>query len=160
MSIGKKGELTDSIIGVVVCVAVVASLLFLSFSLMSSGYDSTKEISKSYIERLKMEFNSLDSGGVSEFIILNNGNENLKFYLVYFGGVLNFKLGDKILSSSLVGDNVLCICSEEDSILCNNCFNSKFPVSFNGNKSEKQVLGEDIRFEIFRRGDYYEFFSK
>ncbi len=148
---------SDSIIELVIAIAGIVLLIYLTVALMAPGYDGDKEIAKSYFERLEGEIAVVDLGDVGEFVMFEREEGGPEFYLAYFGSVSDFEFEGKYFSSPKVGDNVLCVCYDViEAVVCKYCIYSELPFSFNGNKSEMQVFGEGNQFEI-RRRDYYEF---
>jgi hypothetical protein len=122
MSMRKKGEMVgDTAIEVIIGIAVAAVLILLMFSLFNPGYDEADEIAESYFERLENVIEIADSGGTGEIAMLDRGDKDLKFYLVYFGDIAQFESSEggfiseligseRIFSSSKVGENVICVC--------------------------------------------------
>lgn len=84
----KKGGMTiGQIVKLILAIAVVFILLFLSVRLLSPIFNRGDETAKSYMETLKDEIKVADKGRVGEFYMWwVDGREGEKdFYLVYFG---------------------------------------------------------------------------
>ncbi len=153
----KRGEMvSSSAVEIIIAVAAVSVLIFLLFRLFAPDYYLPNEVAESYFERLESEVDSVRDGESGEFVLFDNGEDDLNFYLVYFGGVAQFNYGKKHFSSK-GGRNIACVCYEDENIVCKHCSGFDLAFSFDKNKSDVQVFEEGVSFEISREGDYYEF---
>lgn len=156
----KNGEiLIDESLKVILSVVVVASMIWLVINLISPVFDKGDEVSKSYFEMIN---NAIDDSefGDSSFFILDNGDENLNFYLVYFGSVFEFKKKERVFvrSPNKKGNNVICMCVERKrNILCNYCGDVGSSVILSGEDSDEWFVKEGIRMNIKKGVNGYEF---
>ena len=156
----KDGEiLVDESLKVILAVAVVASMIWLVINLISPVFDKGDEVSESYFEMLSNAIEDSVSGDAS-FFILDNGDEDLNFYLVYFGSVFKLEKEDKVFvrSPNKKGTSIICICVEEKgNVICNYCDDVESSVVLDGGDSGEWVVGEGVRMNIKSGGGGYEF---
>ncbi|MFH0808279.1 MAG: hypothetical protein V1888_01550 [archaeon] len=155
--------LDEESVKVIGAVAVLTLAVFLLFKLFSPVFDVAGETSESYFGTLEKAVEDIPSS----FYMMDNGNDDLNFYLVYFGEVFSFERDDKNFARKADDKKfALCVCSESESfIICGNCMDMKMPVAFY-NRVTKQysvppwVVGEDVRIKLQRSEVNYAFSSE
>ncbi len=173
----KKGGLLDEeSVKLILAVVVFVAMVFLMLKLFSPVFEKEDEGAKSYFEILKKTIGEADMGRNESFIMLDNGDKNSNFYLVYFGeeksvgkvfeitgGVWYSSILSKELMfrQKMVGENVICVCFEKDkNIVCRYCKNLDLPAVFSdyGN-SGNWAIGEGVRMRVYKDGGKYDFKS-
>ena len=142
--IGKKGGVMDEeIVKVILAVVVFAAMAWLLVNLFSPVFDEGDETAKSYFDMLERSVDEVDGLGSASFFMLDNGRDDMNFYLAYFGNLASFKRNDKIFTRKLDSkENVLCVCSESGkSVVCKYCRGMDLPVSFFYNDVSQQGGG-------------------
>ncbi len=157
----KDGELlVNTTVRTILAIGVVLIMVFLIVRIFSPSYSEASQTAKSYSVILKNAIKEADSKGVSNFFMINNGREDLNFYLVYFGKVLEFKKDGLVFRySGDVGKHVLCVCSEDKSnLVCKSCTDEKLPVRVDGKGNvDYWVVGDGLRLKLVKQGGYYVF---
>ena len=159
--LNKKGEITTKeILEVLLAAAAVFVLIFLMYSLFVGSFDKDDETAKSYLKTLKREIGVADSGKNGSFDMLNLGNSEVKFYLVYFGERISVKLKDgKDFKSVGNHENHACVCYRKgDELSCVAC--EDFDYSFKDDSDDGWFIGEDEdAWKIKKDGERYVFFQ-
>lgn len=163
----KKGmELTDTVIGLIVAVVIVAVLVVLVARLIDPGYSERDAVAEAYFERLVESVKD----GEGEVLMLGR-DESFRFYLVYFGGLgswtTNVDKGEQEFLPKNVGKNVVCVCYDKlDTVYCRYCEDLDFPAvssSFDGVQIKGSigpwVIQDGNRVEIKKDGERYVFFK-
>jgi len=164
--ISKRAGLLDAnVIKMILAVGAVFLLVWLLVNLFVYTYDRNNESSKAYFEKFELAIKETNSGE-SNFYILDDGDEETEFYLVYFGGFLSFvsNVGgeDREFLHQKKGENDVCICHLQGSLVrCNYCMDVGMRVEYtskDGYKNIQQfVIGEGKRVNIIKKGDGYAF---
>jgi len=120
--------LDEESVKVIMAVAVFAGIVFLLFSLFSPVFNVADETAKSYFESFEKAVDEVPSS----FFMMDNGKDELNFYLVYFGNINSFERDSVRFTRDIDGlDNVICVCSEDgDNMVCNYCKGMDLPVRF------------------------------
>ncbi|MDH3353525.1 MAG: hypothetical protein OEL87_03690 [Nanoarchaeota archaeon] len=129
----KRGGMVDkNLIELILAVAGVFLLVTLMVFLFSPGFDKEDKSSESYFNGLKDAINLADSGSQGEFFMMDMGDEDVDFYLVYFGGVSSFS--DSLYGKFSYlgsGKNAVCICYKKgDLSMCRYCENLNLPIDY------------------------------
>lgn len=170
----KKGDmLSGASFEVIVGVAVVVLIAILIAKLFAPVYYERDKISESYFEQLKDNVALADDFKSASFYILDNGDDDLDFYLVYFGGALQLSYGDGVLydafglgkvdfSRSGPGENIICICSRQgDKGSCKYCVSLDLPAISNvEGVGDSWVVSEGNNINVVKSGGNYGFSVK
>lgn len=175
----KRGEVSSSfLIQVLLGIMGSAAIILLGFQLISPYYDSEGKGADAYLDSLKDGVYSATQGKVGSFQIVDNGKEDLDYYLVYFGSKLNIdeEISDSIFAedvsfsySGVEAKNSICVCyGDEDFVLCDSCYSLDLParVRVVGEKSlvvdggDFWIGKEGVSFQINKDGDGYVFSEK
>ena len=152
----KRGALlSEGSVKVIIAVAVVVGMVYLLVSLFSPVFDEADETAKSYFETLERAIE--DVGGGSSFFMLDNGDDDLNFYLVYFGNAVEFREDGKVFTHKRgKGEYVLCVCSENKKVVvCKYCEEMKLPVRLEGGGDE-WIVGEGKRMSLYKTTEVYD----
>jgi len=154
-NLGKRAELTTrEIVELILVVAGLALVIFLTTKFISPIFDSQDETSKAYLETLKEQIKYADDGSIGRFEIFDFG-ESENYELVYFGEALSLFNGEY----QSLGDhkNHICICvTKDEKSKCNSCTNLDYPADGLGNV-ENFIFKKGTRLEIKKLEGYYEF---
>jgi len=152
----KRGEMvTENAIGLILAAAATFVLILLLVGLYGDSFNKGKEGAESYFDSLKDTIREVDDYGKSSFFMLDLSNEELEFYLVYFGEALLFVRGDRDFIRS-PRDGSLCICYlQGENILCNDCMDLKGRVSYSEAAPWAIMEGEYI--DVNKIGENYAF---
>ena len=152
----KRGEMvSENAIGLILAAAATLVLVMLMISLFSPTFNKGKEGAESYFDSLEDAIGEVDDMGRSSFFMLDFDNEELEFYLVYFGDAFSFVDGESEFVRS-PSDDSLCICYlQGDKILCDDCMRLGGAVLYN--ESSPWVIREGESVTIKERGDDYAF---
>jgi len=154
----KRGALVpESIIKLILAVAVIIILGILFFTLLSPFFDKGDATSEAYFESLENEIKIAKDGGIGEFFIWDiETGDATSYHLVYFGNRLLVE-EEGIGYTSKGEENNICVCSTSlDKGICNYCSSLENPSSIDGEETEFVVSkGEKVSIEF--RGDRYEF---
>ena len=154
----KRGNIVvDHSVGFFISLVGVVFLIVFLWLIYAPQYDEDIEISKSYFGMFEGAIDIADSGGVGEFVMLDMGEKDVNFYLVFFGSTPEFNAIDRHFSSSKVGDNVVCSCfSNKYGLFCKYCSDLELPFSYNNNNEDMRILREGERIEVSKKESYYE----
>ncbi len=168
----KKGDLlTNASFEVIIGVSVVILIVVLVTKLFAPVYSEADKIAESYFEQLKENIALADNSKSASFYILDNGDDDLDFYLVYFGNALQLSYGEGVLyktlgvgsrdfsSSKKSGNNIICVCYWQDErTLCKYCANLDLPV-IRGMKGlgGSWIINESNNIVIIKSGGKYVF---
>ena len=167
----KGGMMDENLIGLILSVAVVFVLIVLLFNLFSPSFDKGDKTAESYFESLEGAIGDADAGGKGDFFMQDYGDDELDFYLVYFGGTVSFGDDGKNFTRSKQGEKVICVCYlGEGNAVCNYCEDSKFPVEYFSIKEADEgspqkvtvkispwIVRENERINIISTEGHYEF---
>jgi len=171
MQVGKKGDVTNETVQLIVAAAGVIVLLLWFALLYNPGYDSANEIRESYFEMLEDAVAVADGGGKGEFYMIDLGEvdgEDVEFYLVYFGSDVVFKYESKSFARKGSGVNAICVCSwYENKGVCTDCSNLDLPATYiqgEGTSFYSESLGkwafvQNDRLVVQKEGGKYVFRS-
>ncbi len=166
----KKGEvLPNEIIGVILAAVVVFVLVYFMAGLFASDFYKGEEVAESYFGMLEEAVRVADSGKVGEFFILDDGDEKLDFYLVYFGEVPSYYYDEfEDISEELTSlgkgrtfvalkkkINNICICYWQKKSICNYCMGLDLPADYSG--KDVWAIGEGSRIQIEKDEVNYDF---
>lgn len=174
MQVGKRGEVSEEVVNLIIAVAGGIALFFLMITLWAGGYDRVDEIRVSYFEMLEGAIEVADSGGEGEFYMVDLSEvkgDRVEFYLVYFGESFTYGYSDVVYEDAYaglkkkfdrepVGVNALCVCSRinEEKSFCRDCLNLDYAAVYNG-RDKEWVFEQDNRLVVKRLGDKYVFES-
>lgn len=151
----------ENLIGLIMAVAVVFVLMVLLFNLFSPIFDKEDKMAESYFESLDRAIETAESGGEGDFFMMNNENEDLEFYVAYFGSVASFREDERNFIRSEQGENVVCVCYfGGGNVVCNYCEDLKLPVQRHEGdniKSSSWIIKEGERMRVVKQEGYYEF---
>ena len=127
----KKGEMvTENAIGLILAAAATFVLIFLMISLFTPTFNKGEEGAESYLKSLGAAIDEADVERASTFFMLDMEDEELEFYLVYFGEAFIFieDEGEFVRSPR---DGPLCICYlQNEKLSCDDCMDLKGSVSY------------------------------
>lgn len=158
MLMRKRGEMfIDNAIGLILAAAVTFILVMLMITLFSSTFNKGKEGSDSYLNSLERAIDEVDESGRSDFFMLDLNDEELEFYLVYFGEALIFvEEKSEIEFVRSPKEDSLCICYRQgERVLCDDCIELGGEVL--RNESAPWVVEEGESLTIVKKGDAYAF---
>ncbi len=170
----KKGDmLSGASFEVILGVAVVILIAVLIAKLFAPSYNEADKIAESYFEQLEYNIALADDSKSASFYVLDNGDEDLDFYLVYFGGALQLSYGEGILyntfglgkidfSHSKSGDNVVCACYwQGERSICKYCVDLDLPAVSNvKGVGDSWIADEGSSVNIVKSGGNYGFSIK
>jgi hypothetical protein len=146
---------SENVIGLILAAAVTFILILLMISLFSPTFNKGKEGAESYFDSLENAINEVDDVGRSSFFMLDLSDEELEFYLVYFGEAFVFVNDLKEFVRS-PRDGSLCVCYEQgEKVLCDDCVDLDGAVSYN--EAAPWVIREGEYVNINKKGDNYAF---
>lgn len=152
----KKGEMvTENAIGLILAAAATFVLIFLMISLFTPTFNKGEEGAESYFSSLGAAIDEADDERASTFFMLDMEDEELEFYLVYFGEAFIFieDEGEFVRSPR---DGPLCICYlQNEKLLCDDCMDLSGVVSYS--EAAPWVVGEGEYVDVNKVGDDYEF---
>lgn len=129
----KRGGIVDkNLIELIMAVAGVFLLVTLMVFLFSPSFDKEDKSSESYFNGLKDAVGLANSGSQGEFFMMDMGDEDVDFYLVYFGGVSSFEDSSYGKFSYLgSGRNAICICYKKGDVsMCRYCEDLRLPIDY------------------------------
>lgn len=149
---GKRGGLLDEeSVKVIIAVAIFASMIYLMVSLFAPVFSEADAVAEAYFDVLETAIKDAPSS----FFIIDNGKEDLDFYLVYFGEAVSF---EKFLYKKNRGERGLCVCSEDDdNVVCRHCVDVGLRVRLDGQVLENWVVGEGKRLRVMKSGEVLDF---
>ena len=135
-------------------------IVYLMVGLFAPVFNEADRVAESYFEMFESAINDADYGRSASFFMLDNGRDDLNFYVVYFGGVVSFEnSGGQFIYKGDAGDNVLCVCSGDgENIVCRHCDDMDLPVKLN-REDGQWVVGEGVRIKLLGDKTKYDFIS-
>jgi len=159
--------LDEESVKVIGAVAVLALAVFLLFKLFSPVFDVAGETAESYFGTLENAVKDVDALKSSSFFMMDNGKDDLNFYLVYFGDAFSFERDEKIFTRKVDDKKfALCVCSESGSaISCKDCRDMGLPVGFYDKVSGQYsvppwIVGEGVKVKLQKSEVNYAFSSE
>ena len=160
MHLRKKAEAeplineTTGIILAVICVAILAVLLF---SLLASGYNEGKEKAKSYLSSFKESISSADNGYPADFSLWAQQNKGeAKLFLVYFGKLSSFEYSGTRFVHLGKNENMYCVCYFLENVICKECVELEFPSSYEEKGDYSSwAISQGQRINITLEGESY-----
>jgi len=167
----KKGTLlSDAPFEVIMGVAVVALIITLMVKLFAPTYSESDIAAESYFEQLEEAVALADEGKVASFFILDNGDDELDFYLIYFGDAVSLSYGEGILydkfgvggidfARSDYDKNGICVCYWSGvKAVCKYCMNLDSSAESNTTvKVGEAWLAKEVGIIKIKKGDRYGF---
>jgi hypothetical protein len=158
MQIGKKAEISDELIGVIIAVAGSLAVIFFLFSSSLPGYDRVSAARESYFEMIEEAVRVADSGGKGEFYMIDLGDVeggDADFYLIYFGKNALFSFEGRDFSRKPSGANALCVCSlHKGKSYCKDCLNLNLPAVYQEREGEgSSVVSGKLGEWVFMQDD-------
>ena len=157
----KKGILVKNLVGLILSAVIVFGLIMLLFNLFAPSFDRGDKTAESYFENLNRAIKDTDAGGEGDFFMQDYGDEELRFYLTYFGNVASFENAEKKnFIRSKEGDKIICICYlRGGSVVCNYCEDLKSSASVSDGDEDSWAIeqGENIKITKSENGEIYEF---
>ena len=160
----KRGNiLSGASFELIIGVSVAVLIIVLMAELFAPAFFEGNEISESYFERMKDAVALADDDKVGDFFILDNGDDELDFSLVYFGKKESVPSGKTFSFDSKVtrkAENKICVCHSSSKISsCRNCVNLDFPADSNVAKSaDYWIIGEGSRIKVEKIQGRYSFY--
>jgi hypothetical protein len=164
----KSGEVTISFsVMVILSAAGIVFLLILFAQLLTPVYSEGKVGAEAYMDN----FNKVVNEGGGAVQVVNNGRD-LDYYLVYFGGKVSIGAGNFdeiedglvfVRSAKSDGDNVICVCYDDDFVSCGECRELDMPIYLVSMEkdgvivgdSDFWVVGEGSSLELIKEDAYY-----
>jgi hypothetical protein len=154
--LSKRGEMTwEEILGVVLGAGAVLIMAVLLFRLIAPSFDVNDETAEGYFDLFMEGIGVADSGGTGGFLMWQP-EEDVHFYVVYFGDRVKVEGGGAKFSFFADNENAVCLCYvvEEES-KCWYCENLRHPATYAGELGS-WVFGSQNEVEIVKGEGVYE----
>ena len=156
-----RGILMKQIVMLIIGVIAFAILASLFGSVFSPNFDRLDKGSERYFDTLLSQIAIADGGGEGEFRLWHpEGDEDVDFFLVYFGGEYIFITKDgnrKFFAEGKLDSNRLCVCYWDGKKgVCDYCEELEYPIYFNG-EYEPWIIATGESVSINKGEEQYEF---
>lgn len=146
----KRGALVDNeFIELILATACIIGMIFLLYNLIAPSFDKNDKTAEAYLNYFVEAVDAADKTGTGTFSIWQE--DNVKFYLVYFGNKINLEIGGLKFNSVGNNKNHICVCYGEQ---CSRCTNLDYPVKFNDEGNSAELI-RGLNLEVKKAGGFY-----
>ncbi|NPE29610.1 hypothetical protein HNV12_16945 [Methanococcoides sp. SA1] len=159
----------DTVVQIIVGIGASVIIILLVLAFIPS-FNPEDDIAEAYLERVKETIAEADDGRSTSFFMVDDGKDDVDFYLAYFGDALEFKatragfiFPEDIYFTypEVQSKNSVCVCYWNDVVIkCRECFDLEVPASLSSSRDDVWAVKEGVDLKIERSGGGYGFSVK